>query len=57
MSLIGSQDMVEEYLAYEMFPFSASFSFGEIADGETPVSKVTVPLPNFPLTKLQGKKQ
>jgi hypothetical protein len=31
-SLIGSRDTVEEYLAYRMFPLSASFFFGEIAD-------------------------
>jgi hypothetical protein len=58
-SLIGSRDTVEEYLAYRMFPLSTSFFFGEIADwgggGGTPVSKVTLPLPEFPLAKFQGE--
>jgi hypothetical protein len=33
----------------------ASFSFGGIAEGETSISKVTLPLPEFPLAKLQGE--
>jgi hypothetical protein len=39
--LIGAQDAVEEYLACRMFPLSDCFGFTKIADGETPVSKVT----------------
>jgi hypothetical protein len=39
-----------------MFPLSVNFGFGEIAEGETPpTSKVTLPLPVFPVTKLQGE--
>jgi hypothetical protein len=33
----------------------ASFGFIEIADGETPISKVVLPLLEFPLAKLQGE--
>jgi hypothetical protein len=39
-SLIGGQDTIEEYLACRMFLLLASFGFGEIADGETPISKI-----------------
>jgi hypothetical protein len=39
-----------------MFPLSVNVGFGEIAEGETPpTSKVTLPLPVFPVTKLQGE--
>jgi hypothetical protein len=38
-----------------MFMLSANFSFTEIADGETPISKVALPLQEFPLGKLQGE--
>jgi hypothetical protein len=55
MGLIGGWDVVEEYLAYKMFPLLANFGFAEIADGETPMSKVTLPLPEFSITKLQGE--
>jgi hypothetical protein len=55
MGLIGSQDMVEEYLSCGMFPLSANFSFLEIADGETRLLKVALPLLEFSLTKLQGE--
>jgi hypothetical protein len=43
--------MVDEYLACGMLPRSASFGFAEIADGETLVSMVTLPLPEFPLAQ------
>jgi hypothetical protein len=52
-SLIGSRDMIEEYLACGLFP--ASIGFSEITDGETLASKVTLPLPEFPLTKFRGE--
>jgi hypothetical protein len=39
-SLIGGREAVAEYLACRMFPLSTNFGFGEIADGETPASKV-----------------
>jgi hypothetical protein len=41
-SLIGGQDIVEEYLTCILFPLSARMGFREITDGETPVSKVTL---------------
>jgi hypothetical protein len=53
--LIGGWDAVEEYLACGLFPLSASFGFIEIADGETPMSKVTLPLPKLPSAKLDGE--
>jgi hypothetical protein len=53
--VIGGRDAVEEYLACKMFPLSASFGFEQVVDGESPVSKVTMPLPEFPLTNLQGE--
>jgi hypothetical protein len=55
VSLIGGQDAIEEYLAYRMFPLLANFGFAEIMDGETPVSKVVVPLPEFPLARFEGE--
>jgi hypothetical protein len=45
--------MIEEYLACGLFP--ASIGFSEITDGETLASKVTLPLPEFPLTKFRGE--
>jgi hypothetical protein len=38
---------VEEYLASGMFPLLDGFGFGEIADDDTPVSKIVVPLPDY----------
>jgi hypothetical protein len=38
-----------------MFPLSANFGFAEIADCETPVLKVILPLPEFPLARLSGE--
>jgi hypothetical protein len=54
-SLIDGRGTVEQYLACGMFPLSASFGFGEIVEGETSVSKITLPLPEFPLTKVEGE--
>jgi hypothetical protein len=44
---IGGRDAVEEYMACGLFPLSTSFNLGDIADGETPVWKLAVPLPKF----------
>jgi hypothetical protein len=33
---------------------SAGFRFGEVSDGENAVSKVMVPLPEFPVTRIGG---
>jgi hypothetical protein len=55
MGLIGGREAVEEYLAFGMFPLSANFDFIGIVDGETPVSKIVVPLPEFPLARLEGE--
>jgi hypothetical protein len=44
---IGGRDAIEEYTACELLPLSASFYLGVILEGETPVSKLMVPLPTF----------
>jgi hypothetical protein len=51
MCLIGGWDAVEEYLACRLFSLLVGFSFREITKGETPVSKVRLPLPEFPLAR------
>jgi hypothetical protein len=55
MGLIGGRDAVEEYLAYRMFPLLAGFSFTGTAEGEMPVLKVILPLPEFLVTKFKGE--
>jgi hypothetical protein len=47
ISYSGGRDTVEEYLACGQYPLSIYFRFGEIHDGVTPVSKLTVPLRAF----------
>jgi hypothetical protein len=37
-------------MACELFPLSVSFDLDEILEGETPVLKLTVPLPEFSIT-------
>jgi hypothetical protein len=54
-SFIGGRDVVEEYLACGLFLLSLRFGFGEIEDGETPMSKITLPLPEFPTARLPGE--
>jgi hypothetical protein len=34
------------------FPLSAGFGLGEVEDGETLVSKISLPLPEFPVARL-----
>jgi hypothetical protein len=51
----GSDALDDEYLAYGIIPISANFGFAEIVDGETPVSKVVVPLPELPLARFEGE--
>jgi hypothetical protein len=48
---IGGRDAIEEYMACGLFPLSVNFDLGEIADGETPISKLTLPLPDIPVAK------
>jgi hypothetical protein len=50
---IGGQDVVEEYMACGLFPLSTGFNLGEIADGKTPLSKLVIPLPEFPIARHQ----
>jgi hypothetical protein len=47
----GDQNIVGDFMACELFPLSMSFNLGEISEGETPVSKLTVALPKFPITR------
>jgi hypothetical protein len=48
---IGARDTVEEYMACGLFPLSASFNLGKIAKGETPMSKLSIPLSEFPIAR------
>jgi hypothetical protein len=48
VKMIRGHDVVEEFLACGLYPLSASFSFDEVSDGTTAMSKVVVPLPVFP---------
>jgi hypothetical protein len=43
---------MEEFLVYGLFPLSLSFGLGEVADGEMPVSKLSAPMPDFPVARL-----
>jgi hypothetical protein len=49
---IGGRDAVEEYMAHALYRLSASFSLSEIVNGETPVSKLAVPMPKFPIARI-----
>jgi hypothetical protein len=44
--------VVEEYTTSGLFPLSASFRLGEVADGEMFVSKLSAPMLNFPIARL-----
>jgi hypothetical protein len=48
---IGGWDATEEYMAWRLFPLLDSFGLREIEDGERPVSKITLPLPEFPVAR------
>jgi hypothetical protein len=48
---IGGRDTIKEYMACRLFPLLASFGLGEVEDSETPVLKITLPLPEFPAVK------
>jgi hypothetical protein len=45
--IIEGRDAVEEYTACKIFPLAASFGFGSVPLGTTPVSRVETPLPLF----------
>jgi hypothetical protein len=47
----GGRDAVEKYMACGIFPLLASFNLGEIADRETLVSKLAIPLQEFPVAR------
>jgi hypothetical protein len=38
-----------------MYPLSTNFGFESIADGDTPVSKVIVPLSEFRVAQVEGE--
>jgi hypothetical protein len=44
---VGGHDVMEEYLACALYPFSASFSLRDGVDGVTPILKLKVSLPMF----------
>jgi hypothetical protein len=46
---------VEEYMACGMLPLSINFGFAKVVDGETSMSKVNAPLPEFPLARAEGE--
>jgi hypothetical protein len=48
---IDGRDVVEEYMPYRLFPLSTNFNLGKIVKGKTPVSKLSVPLLEFPVTR------
>jgi hypothetical protein len=50
-------DVVEEFLACGMYPLSNGFGFGfrEVCDGKTSMSKVVMPLPKFPVARIEGE--
>jgi hypothetical protein len=45
--IIEGRDAIEEYTACKIFPLAASFGFGSVPLGTTPVSRVETPLPLF----------
>jgi hypothetical protein len=47
--MVGGRDAIEEYMAYGLFPLSVTFNLGEIAKGETLVSKLSTPFLEFPV--------
>jgi hypothetical protein len=53
---IGGRDAVEEYVACRLLPPSASFDVGEVVDGGTPMSKLLVPMFDFPFAGLSIEK-
>jgi hypothetical protein len=53
--LIGGRDAVEEYLVCGMHSLLANFGFDAILDGETPMSKLIVPQPEFHIARAEGE--
>jgi hypothetical protein len=48
---ITGQDAVEEFVSCGVWPLAAGVDFEHVKVGETPVSKLKVPLPRFPLCR------
>jgi hypothetical protein len=49
---IGGRNTMEEYMACGLLPLSVSFSLGEVANEETPMSKLAAPMLDFPIARL-----
>jgi hypothetical protein len=47
---IGGWDVVEEFVSCGVWPLAAGVSFKHVKVGLTPISKLKVPLPRFPLS-------
>jgi hypothetical protein len=52
---IGARDVVEEFMACGLSPLSTNFGLGEVVDRETPVSKLHLPLLEFPIARLPNE--
>jgi hypothetical protein len=48
-TMIEGYDVVKEFLACGMYPLSVIFSFKNVTEGTTVMSKVVVHLPVFPM--------
>jgi hypothetical protein len=48
---IGGRDIIEEFMACGLYPLSANFGLGKVVDRETPVSKLCLPLLEFPFAR------
>jgi hypothetical protein len=47
---IGARDVVEEFMSCGVWPLAAAVNFEQVKVGLTPISKLKVPLPRFPLS-------
>jgi hypothetical protein len=52
--IISECDAIEEFLACGIYPPAADFSFGEVAEALTAVSKVMAPLLDFRIVRVDG---
>jgi hypothetical protein len=52
---VGGWDTIEEYMACGLFSLSTSYGFEEIEDRGTPVSKINLPMSEFPSARLPGE--
>jgi hypothetical protein len=52
---IGGRDAMEEFVSCGVWPLAAGINFEHVKVGVTPVSKLKVPLPGFPLSCEDGE--